>query len=279
MAALDISNKQRIISSFVHKVRSTRLPPEHINTKMSKDLNDHVPVPDYSKAGAYWVQAAFYRDNLQKRFDRAQEDNAKKMELEVRRRQFVKDAQEKRDEARQRRGEEAQMQTGKVKVEMEDQSEILPPSSSADRRNGQHRGLKRRRGEGVRNAATPLTLEEIPRRIALSAYPPYTGPEAATASTAESDLAALLRQQSAPSAPRMNGKASSHRPQQHGPQDSHENYYTAIRSTAQQQPQATTTKPAAKLPQQSANDRTILQPPNLAPFTRRPTPKGRGEGR
>ncbi|KAF2207035.1 hypothetical protein CERZMDRAFT_88802 [Cercospora zeae-maydis SCOH1-5] len=268
---------------------------------MSKDLNDYLPVPDYSRAGPDWVQLAFDRDKLQRRFDRAQEEHAKVLDLETRRQQFVQDAQVKREEARQKRGEEEEVQTRGTKVGIKDQSESpsLSSSLSADRRNAQHRRLKRLRGEGVASATTHSSLEQIPRRTALSAYPPYAGPELPPANMAKSDLAALLPQQSPPSAPRMNGNASSPRPQpvpQHSSEAAEEDYYTALRSTAQQQPQnrtlpfpakqpalpatdpqRTTTKPSAKFGQGSMKGQFTFQLPSLDPATRQPPSRDRGE--
>ncbi|GIZ45637.1 hypothetical protein CKM354_000879500 [Cercospora kikuchii] len=223
---------------------------------MAKDLNDYQPVQDYSKAGPLWVQAAYERDRLQKKFDAHQEHLQKKQALQLRREQFMRDAWEKRNGQRQETkgaedaGEEKEasrreVMAGEVRVKMENENENETAQSVQEDRPRQYRGQKRAREEEEhRDVASNVGLPQIARRNGPSALPPYPGPRPVSSNEAQTDLS-VLRQQ------RHNGVlgAAIHPPPpMRAPLHVPPSHHTGLRTTANQHQQSSSSRLHASLP-------------------------------
>lgn len=216
---------------------------------MAKDLNDYQPVQDYSKAGPHWVQAAYERDRLQKKFDAHQEHLQKKQALQLRREQFMRDAWEKRNGQRQERkeaedgGEEEdasrrEVMAGEVRVKVEDENENDTAQSVQEERPRQYRGQKRAHEEEEdRGGPSNVGLPQIARRNGPSALPPYPGPRPVSSNEAQSDLSVLRQQQ-------HNGLlgAAVHPPPMRAPSNFPPSQYTAVRTAAHPHQQSSSSR-------------------------------------
>ncbi|CAK1364346.1 unnamed protein product [Cercospora beticola] len=228
---------------------------------MAKDLNDYQPVPDYSKAGPHWVQAAYERDRLQKKFDAHQEHLQKKQALQLRREQFMRDAWEKRNGQRQeRRGAEdagegegasrREVPAGEVRVKVEDENENETAQLVQEERSWQYRGQKRAREEEEhRDVASNVGLPQIARRNGPSALPPYPGPKPISSNEAESDLSSLRQQQQNG----VLGAAVLPPPPMRAPLHFPPSHYTALRTTANPHQQSSSSRLHTSLPGPNAS--------------------------
>ncbi|PPJ60837.1 hypothetical protein CBER1_11591 [Cercospora berteroae] len=229
---------------------------------MTKDLNDYQPVPDYSKAGPFWVQAAYERDRLQKRFDAHQEHLQKKQALQMRRDQFLRDAWEKRTGQKLGRkdaedageGEGASrraLMAGEVRVKMENENENETAQAVQEERPRQCRGQKRAREEEeeARDGASNVGLPQTSRRNGPSALPPYPGPKPISSNDAGSNLSTLRQQQHNG----VLGAAVLPPPPMRAPLHVPPSHYTALRTTANPHQQSSSSRLHTSLPGPNAS--------------------------